>query len=304
MIKLIVLCFIFQIITVGQNISALLPDSVEGWRISGVPEVYMGEDLFRLINGGADIFHEYGFKQVVTQRYNNRNDKIISIEIYEMIDSSAAFGIFSLFTFKTGKRINFSSGASEGDEFLIFWKGNYFISLSGYEVSKEIKDGFIFIAQSIESKIKPTAKPLIVNMFDQMQNTKPEAYQTMVEKIAYLKGNLGLYNLSDIDLGRSFKVKEGICIERDSVVSFIFKYKTEEESKNEFLSLNQEFKDYPKYNLMNANTSTPEKAGFLFKDQRNSYNYITQLRDYLIILSAKDVTLISSALKEIKNLLK
>jgi hypothetical protein len=297
MIKLISFGFILQVFLYGQStidITTLLSDSVEDWRISDAPEAYMGEDLFKLIDGGADIFHEYGFKQVITQRYHNSNDKIISVEVYEMIDSSAAFGIFSLFTFKTGKRINFSSGASEGDEFLIFWKGNYYVTLSGYEVSKEIKNGFFLIAQSIESKIKSGGRPGVVNIFDPMENAK----------LAYLKGNLGLYNLSNIDLGRSFNVKEGICIEKDSLVNFIFKYKTEEVSKNEFKSLCQELRGNETYNLINSNVFSPGEAGFLFKDNRDLYNYITQLHDYIIILSAKDVTLISSTLVEIKNLLK
>jgi hypothetical protein len=294
MIKLLYFCFIFQVITVAQNISLLLPDSVEGWKISDNPEVYVGEDLFRLIDGGADIFYEYGFKQVLTQRYNNLDDKVISLEIYEMIDSSSAFGIFSLFTFKTGKSINFSSGASEGDEFLIFWKGNYYIALSGYEVSKEIKDGIFLIAQSIESNIKPLGKPQLVNMFEQTEDAR----------VVYLKGNLGLYNLSNIDLGRNFNLKEGVCVERDSIISCIFRYKTEEESKQEFLTLDKEFEEYTKYYLPNSNSSTSEETDFLIKEKGDLYNYITQLRNYIIILIAKDVTLVSTELEEIKSLLK
>jgi len=294
--KLLLFGFIFQSVINAQNISSLLPDSVEGWKISNKPEIYIGEDLFRLINGGADIYHEYGFKQVITQRYVNVNDNVISVEIYEMIDSSAAFGIFSLFTFSTGKPINFSSGASEGDGFLLFWKGNYFITLSGYNSSAfpssrsdELKNGFFLIAESIESNITSAGKPMLVETFDQIANSQ----------IAYIKGNLGLYNLSNLDIGRNLKVEEGICLEKESSVNFIFKYETEEESNINFLSLTNELKSQSKYNLINS-----EVSSFLFKDYEDKYYYINQSVNFIIISSAVDTTLISTSIKEIKKLLK
>ncbi len=54
----------------------------------GEPEYVVGDDLFQLINGGAEIYHEYGFKQAVSASYKNINDKSFNLEIYEMnVDS-------------------------------------------------------------------------------------------------------------------------------------------------------------------------------------------------------------------------
>ncbi|RPI04869.1 MAG: hypothetical protein EHM64_08550, partial [Ignavibacteriae bacterium] len=79
----------------AQHSSPTLPDSIGGWTRSDPVTIYSGTDLFKLIDGGADIFLEYGFKKVVVQRYSDRNENSIDIEIYEMEDSSSAYGIFS-----------------------------------------------------------------------------------------------------------------------------------------------------------------------------------------------------------------
>ena len=46
-----------------DSIIALLPDPfiLPGLQASGEPEVYEGDALFDLINGGADVYFEYGF---------------------------------------------------------------------------------------------------------------------------------------------------------------------------------------------------------------------------------------------------
>ena len=85
------------------GISAYLPASGEaaGWNLDGEPERYQGEDLFRMINGGADIYHEYGFRQVVRAEYLGPEGKSVKLEIYQMVSPAAAYGIY---TFKAGER--------------------------------------------------------------------------------------------------------------------------------------------------------------------------------------------------------
>ena len=44
------------------------PKDIGMWSAEGEPEVYAGDDLFVYINGGAEIYHEYGFVQVAVRR--------------------------------------------------------------------------------------------------------------------------------------------------------------------------------------------------------------------------------------------
>lgn len=56
---------------------------------------YAGSSLWGYIDGGADIYLEYGFQQLGIQQIIIHGDKL-TVEIYRMENPEAAFGIFSL----------------------------------------------------------------------------------------------------------------------------------------------------------------------------------------------------------------
>jgi hypothetical protein len=90
------------------------------WSAEGEPEVYVGDDLFVYINGGAEIYHEYGFVQVAVQRYR-RGDDTVSVEIYTM--ERDAFGIYSFARSSTGHAVDLGDGATSADYFMHIWSG-------------------------------------------------------------------------------------------------------------------------------------------------------------------------------------
>ena len=73
--------------------------NVNGWQPEDEAKYAAGEDLFLLINGGAEVYHEYGFQEALFQTYSTKEGKSINLEVYEMVSQEAAFGIYS---FKTG----------------------------------------------------------------------------------------------------------------------------------------------------------------------------------------------------------
>jgi len=268
----------------AQNLFSVLPNSIEGWSAQDSSALYPGEELYRLIDGGADIFLEYGFIKVLTQRYIYSQDKLISAEIYEMKDSSAAFGIFSLFTFETGKPVKFNSNAFAGDEFLLFQKGKYYVSLSGNESSERVKDGLFKIGEQIEKNIKQAGKPTIVSALDQLNYSR----------IAYIKGNLGLYNLSSLDFGKSIKVKEGVCIKEDSSINFVLMYGSEEECAENFSALISWIKNKPDFSLIKS-----DGACYFLKTNTEQYYLFTSHLKYLAVSISADLLKASEELKKI-----
>ena len=84
------------LLAMNQGVLLLLPDSSEtvGWHAPDSARVFVGNNLFLLIDGGAPVYLEYGFGQVVAQRYVNEKNERVSLEIYEMIDAGAAYGMF------------------------------------------------------------------------------------------------------------------------------------------------------------------------------------------------------------------
>ena len=96
------------------------PQHIGTWSAEGETEVYVGDDLFIYINGGAEIYHEYGFVQVAVQRYV-RGDDSISVEIYTM--DGDAFGIYSFARSSSGHAVKLGNGGTSADYYMHFWSG-------------------------------------------------------------------------------------------------------------------------------------------------------------------------------------
>jgi hypothetical protein len=72
---------------------------ITGWVLSGSPRTFPKEGLYGYIDGGAEVFLQYGFRDLTV--FDLVPDKAagprkaITLEIYRMGSSKAAFGIFS-----------------------------------------------------------------------------------------------------------------------------------------------------------------------------------------------------------------
>lgn len=66
---------------------------VEGWQRGGSVRRFVGNDLYGHINGGAELFHEFGFDQLLVQRYQ-KGEAQLDLEIYLMESPNAALGIY------------------------------------------------------------------------------------------------------------------------------------------------------------------------------------------------------------------
>ena len=77
------------------NAAIILPSSgfAPGWKKSESLREFPGRRLFDHIDGGADLFLEFGFKDLCLQRYKKGKDEL-ALEIYEMESPEAALGIY------------------------------------------------------------------------------------------------------------------------------------------------------------------------------------------------------------------
>jgi hypothetical protein len=73
----------------------LLPPSgaIGSWQFDGRPRVFTGSELYGHIDGGAEIFFEFGFEQLTVQRYRSAAGEVV-VECYRMSDPLAALGIY------------------------------------------------------------------------------------------------------------------------------------------------------------------------------------------------------------------
>lgn len=106
--KVITNIFFFVVLitsTVAQtsNFPKLTKDDLPGIKIIR-EQTYDGSSLWGYINGGADIFLEFGFDKLLLQEVDI-NGLNFKIEIYKMNSPASAFGIYSVSHYKCEEKI-------------------------------------------------------------------------------------------------------------------------------------------------------------------------------------------------------
>ncbi len=117
-----------------------LPAKIEGWEISSAPRYFGPGNLYDLINGGAEIYVQFGLVKMVTSEYRSDSLKntAVTVEIYDMGSPLGAFGRTARFL----EGLMDPSGVGEGlpsalsgksilgDGDLVTWKDRYMIHLT------------------------------------------------------------------------------------------------------------------------------------------------------------------------------
>lgn len=228
--------------TSESSLSGLLPDpsGLDGWVVKDEAQAYEGGDLYLYIDGGAEIYHEYGFKKVLAQDYW-KGERSVTLEIFEMASPESAFGIFSFKRSKEGTTMGIGSADSLEDYYLNFWKGRFLVTLTGMNQDKESVAGIQSIARAVDKKILDTADtPKLLNALP--------AEGLIASSPKYLKGPLGLYNIYAFFTNDVFGLKEAVKGDYASGVGvFVFRYDSPDEAAGRFPALEEAFRESPKY---------------------------------------------------------
>ena len=248
-------------------------DETGEWQEDGLPQEYKGEDLYSHINGGAEIYHEYGFKHVIVQDYTKKSGKSIALEIFEMQSSEGAFGIYTFKTSTEGKELALGDKAQLADYYLNFWKGDFVVTLTGFEEDEETVKGLQKIARAVDKKIKSRGRePAIVFLL-------PEK-DLIEQSIKYFKGNLGLYNIYPFFTQDVFRLKEGIKGDYKARYSvFIISYKDCEEYQKRFNDVKKSFKESPRY----KNFKSADEKLFQVEDTKGRLVFVSHLKKHFLI---------------------
>ena len=78
--------------SLGRSLEGL--GQKQGWVLEESLRVYEGNGLYELVDGGATLYLEYGFVRAFALRFA-RGQSRISVELYQMSGTEAAYGIFS-----------------------------------------------------------------------------------------------------------------------------------------------------------------------------------------------------------------
>jgi hypothetical protein len=271
-IPLLVICLILP--ARGQkDIRSVLPalESLQGWQYNKAPRVYPGDKLFDLINGGADIYYEYGFTQVVSVTYNDPAHTVILVEIYEMSDPSAGYGIFSLMQQTAEWCKTYGNVSAVRNDYIAFWQGNYYVNISWS--SRQHKDipPLTKLAKMICDNIEDDGGyPYLVEVFQAMNAG---------EKTVFMKGNLALSNFYYFDFRDLFEIREGIACTPGDHHRIVLKYDNVTTAQAVLTSSRQSI-------LANKRFSDVAMSfqGYTCKDNKGNRILVRQVDRFLVII--------------------
>jgi hypothetical protein len=147
---------------------------------------YDGNALWGLIDGGADIYLEYGFDKLLFQEVEVNKIKF-RVEIYKMLSEQSAFGIFSVSQFKCTQDDTLTKFICLTQYQVQAAVGRYYISISNERGNLNSKNSMIDIFVKILSKTNET-------IFDRPEMFKKDLFALHLSKLKFMKGTLGLQN--------------------------------------------------------------------------------------------------------------
>lgn len=149
---------------------------------------FNGKSLWGYINGGADLYLEYGFDNLTLHTFNFNGEQI-KIELYKMSCKEAAFGIFSVSHNKCNDSTLPTQFYCINNYHIQIAKGKYYISIINETGKKEALDYCMEIAKEIIGQI-PGAELEIPEHFKKIY------LQTGNSNLKLFSGELGLQNIN------------------------------------------------------------------------------------------------------------
>ncbi len=190
----------------STNLEKLLPthEVLGDFKLKQDVEAYDSEDLFFLINGGADLFLEYGFNSMVKADYRNENHNLL-VEIYEMNDPPAAFGMYSMMQMRDDKPDSIGDAGQILNDHALFAKGKYLVKINADLPEDQAEALLKRMSDNIASKI-------VVQRFNPVLSLQllPVTNYDLPE-LKYFRGPLGLNNIYPLSSKNIYDFKEGVA---------------------------------------------------------------------------------------------
>jgi hypothetical protein len=142
--------------------TVLIPDEfAPGWTKSESLLRFVKNDLYGHIDGGAELFHELGFDELLVQRYM-KGEQELSLEIYVMSSPESALGIYLTKCGKEKRNPAIKARHTANRTQFTLLKSNYFIQINNTYGDSAVVPDMVTLANRVIETI-PEGKS--VNLF-------------------------------------------------------------------------------------------------------------------------------------------
>ncbi len=190
----------------NKNVSSLyslLPE-VDSWKISEAHQNYFPETLFEYINGAAEIYHAYDFKELIVGQYEKEESKAsLSIEIYDLGNEKNSFGIYSAERFPDSKFICAGNQGYLEEGTLNFIVGKYYIKLLCFDCGEESDNFLKIFSLEVVKRVKDKGHlPPVLTLFPKqglIKNSEKFILRNFMGYSFLHNGYLANYRLDDLE---------------------------------------------------------------------------------------------------------
>jgi hypothetical protein len=145
---------------------------------------YDGKSLWGYMNGGADLYLEYGFEGLLVQEITYK-DIPVKCEIFKMKDPLSAFGIFSVQRHNCKTIAAFKTMHCFNNYQIQIVKGDYYVSLINQTGTASAQDISKELAEKFDNQIQTSEIPFPNHPY----------FADKSNKLIYLKGEISLSNV-------------------------------------------------------------------------------------------------------------
>ncbi len=138
-----------------------IPAQILDWKVKEKDQVFNRETIFKHIDGGAELYLTYDFKQVFVRKFLGPGDSELVLDIYDMGSAQEAFGIFS--SEREDDEAGIGQGSEYGEGLLRFWKDRYFVSVLAIGDDPKAESAVLQLGRAVAGAIGSTgAEPALV----------------------------------------------------------------------------------------------------------------------------------------------
>jgi hypothetical protein len=143
---------------VGQQAEAALLDlvpQIEGWDLDGEVQAYLPESLFEYINGAAESYLSYDFRELLVAQFAKQgSEATMTLEIYDMETPLNAFGIFSAERYPENSPVSVGEAGYLDSEALNFLRGKHYVKLLGFGLEADTPTVLETFARGVSDRAK------------------------------------------------------------------------------------------------------------------------------------------------------
>ena len=192
-----------------------------GWTAPEPARTAVGTGLFELIDGGAELYHEFGFKRAASWSLETAERSSIQVELYEMTDAAAAYGVWSLMQTGSYTRGTLGQGSLRFGYYVAFWSGSYFASVTGARSDAATQAEVDRLAAQLAALLPSDGK--LPAWFEQLPSTGAREQK-------YFRGKIGLSNIVAGPAADLVDGSEGLFAEYPDRQVILYHFATEQEA--------------------------------------------------------------------------